>query len=548
MRRLNRLFYVVALFGSIYTSFAFAGAGPDLKSANASMGMGMAKIRDWSTGYALIDFMKQARPWKDWHNREDKRPYKLDDSGWVTSLAEGRTAGTVFITQPEDRAPIFEKAVVLYEGDGEIKYEWAARKIESESSKGRDVIALARGSALLTITAVNERNPLRNIKIIPTMFWDEFERGEVFNPIWLEKIGRFDVLRYKDWQGIDDSKEERWSERVKLSDRSWTKSAPLELIVELTQQTDTTPWINFPHKVNDEFIRESAIVLKRLLKDDQELYIEFSNEVWNWRYKQTHYASERGKQVLGSFFSSAKDAYQQWYGMRTAQMCDVFKKEVFSDSSDRIKCVMSIHSDWKGLHKSALECPSWKARAGGCYKHGIDFLGITTYFNGGLNGPRKEMKEYSSILEEWASAGEYGLKQAFVQLRTGDKLRKIPGLEGYDGVKAELRNRLSFWKSEADTYGLKLIAYEGGQHVTANAHLLQDKESIINFHIAVNRHAEMGAIYSELHKIWSEYTTEAHVHFLDFEIPSKWGSWGALETFTDEGSPKWDAINQYLSK
>lgn len=511
--------------------------------ANPALGMGLSGITSSSTQYPFIDLMKQARGWKDWDNKVEG--FSKDERDWVTALKAGQTAGTVFLVVPKEMPAIYDRAIVFYEGEGEIEYGWRAKKIDSLSRPGRDVITLSQGNHLLKIVRTNPDNYIRNIRIIPERHLAAYERGEVFNPDWVARIENFPALRFMDWLATNNSRQQSWEQRPRIEDRTWAvKGVPLEMILQLANQVGADPWLNIPHLADGDYIERFAELVKANLNPDANVYVEHSNEVWNWQFQQARHANATGRERWGD----RGNAYMQWHGMRTAQICDIFKQEVFTAASERVKCVLGVQTSWRGLQTAALECPLWVAEGNEpCFKHGFDYIGITSYFDGGLNGPRKAKAdpEHVAILQSWFQEPDGGMTKAFEQLTDGRHLRAIEKFSDYQGVEQEIEDRLAYWQPTAASYGLGLVAYEGGQHITANGHVLQNDPAVAEFHTGVNRDPRMQGVYSSLLNAWEAGGGDLHAHFVDISFPSKWGSWGALEYVTQESSPKWNALLEF---
>lgn len=525
---------------------ALAAAQASPIATKTTAGVVLARVSDWSTQYPFIDLMKQARGWRDWDTKAED--IAQDARGWVTSLKPGQTAGTVFLTAGKGAPVYYNRAIVFYEGDGEIEYGWKAQKIESLSQPGRDVISLGTGSHLLKIVRTNPNNYIRNIRIVPEEHLEAHQQGEIFNPDWIERVESFQALRFMNWMNTNNSKQEFWEQRPEVDDRSWAieGGVPLEVMLELANRLGVDPWFNIPHLADSNYVRKFATLVEATLDRDLNVYFEHSNEVWNWQFQQAKYASVSGKARWGDL----GDAYMQWHGMRTAQICDVFKNEVFDSSPQRVKCVLGVHPHWHGIEEGALNCPAWVAEGNeACYKHGFDYLGITTYFNGGLNGPRRANDDFADvhtgILKSWLREPDGGMRKAFEQLADGRHLRSLEKYTDYQGMEAELRERLEYWKGAGEKYGMGMVAYEGGQHITANGHVLRNDEDIIDFHIAISRDPRMKDMYATMLDLWQEYGGGLHVHFVDVAAPTKHGSWGALEHLGQETSPKWQALMDF---
>ncbi len=502
--------------------------------------MGLTGVSDWSPQLPFIDLMKQSRPWQDWDNGIEG--FTVDEQGWVTELKENQTAATVFYTPANGEAMLFSRVVVLYEGEGELRYAWAARKIPHESSPGRDVVTVGANANLLKIVSVNSSNPLRNIRIIPEPYLSNYEAGEIFNPLFLERIGEFRALRFMDWMKTNDQPEHNWARRNLPESRSWNEGGvPLEVMIQLANIVDADPWFTLPHLADETYINSFASMVQQQLAAHLTVYVEHSNEVWNWNYDQAQYADVTGRARWGE----EGDAFMQWHGMRTAQICDAFKQGPFSAQPARVKCVLGVQTAWHGLQHGAVECPLWVAEGNEpCYQHGVDYLGVTTYFNGGLNGPwsAENSGDHESVLRSWFDDADGGLDKAFAQLNDGSQLKGLEDHRDYAGVVDELRQEMAYWSNYAGQYQLGLVAYEGGQHITANGLAMQDDQDFIDFHIAINRDTRMQQLYKDIFNAWKDSGGQLHMCFVDFGAASKWGSWGALEYLDQPASPKWEGI------
>jgi len=60
--------------------------------------------------------------------------------------------------------------------------------------------------------------------------------------------------------------------------------------------------------------------------------------------------------------------------------------------------------------------------------------------------------------------------------------------------------------------------------------------------IQLNRHKIIYDLYTELLNYWKKNGGTVFMHFVDIAMPSKWGSWGALEDLKQNTSPKYQAL------
>lgn len=524
--------FKLLLFMTYFVSVQNAAVAEDTaqaKYASSSMGTGLTSVVDWSTEFPFLDLMKSSREWYDW-NRRSAEGINIDEHGWVTSFQKGLKPSTVFLTYPEGIPIIYRRLIVRWQGKGKLSYGWCAKKIGQVH--GGDRIKVNTGSCLLTIESSDKDNPIRNITIVPEKYIDQFDAGEIFNPDFLARVKHFRALRFMDWMKTNESKQEHWQERPRIEDRTWAaEGVPVEVMVQLANEVTADPWFNIPHLANAGYIKGFAEKVKAQLKPELKAYVEHSNEVWNWVFPQSHYALEEGKKILGD----NPEAFVQWHGMRTAQICDIWKQDVFQSDAERVLCVMG--TGWPGIQQPALECALWVAQGNKpCYQHGIDIMAVAAYFGGCLDGENN--KSYEAKILEWSGSKKKGLAKAYEQLIDGRHFECGSTVESL----GELYKR---YAKEASQYGLALAAYEGGQHITSNLAVTQNQEAFYNFHIELNRNPGIKPLYEQNFANWKEAGGTLFMHFLDVSSYSKHGSWGSVEYVTQPDTPKWEALMDF---
>lgn len=508
-----------------------------------SIGFVLAEVVDWSTGLPFLNLVKQSRKWlsqKEGYEWGKGGDLEIDDYGWVKKLNKGQYADLIFITVTKDKLP-FKEFRVRYEGDGLIEYHLAAKKIRKGERKNEDIIRVldnvdGTSYGILRIKKTNPNNYIRNISIVPVKYAEIYDKGEIFNPLWIEIVKGFNTFRYMDWMRTNDSRKRIWKERPKIEDRTWaTKGVPLEVMIALSNKLKINPWFNIHHTANDLYIRNFAKVVKKLLSPNLKVYTEHSNEVWNWAFPQSHYAEEKGKKLWG------KDGmFMDWHGMRTAKICDIWKLDVFKDSPDRVHCTLGTQVAWKGLEYAALECPHWKSNNNKkCFEHGLDSIAITGYFSGclhGVNGINKN-SNIKTVLE-WASSSETGIKKAFEQIESGKYFKCFDTLE-------ETKKNYRYFVSLGKKYKLDVVVYEGGSHVTALGTPYEGNQELQRFLMKINHDKRMKDMYLKNLLNWKDEGGTLFMHYVDVQRSSQWGSFGAMENLLDKKSPKYQALYEF---
>lgn len=495
---------------------------------NRSLGIGLNGIADWSTEIPFLNLFKQARPW-DW--KDEQKNLDLDANGYPKSLKE--QVETPILAGKHPLIP--GRYIVLYEGEGTFDY-FGASINQSLSQPGRQVIDVDPDAEIVVLRLVttNPNNYIKNIAVVRDKYEKLFQAGEIFNPDFLAKIKQFDTLRFMDWMQTNDSEQKDWENRPKLTDATWVKKgAPLEVLVALANKQKANAWFNMPHLASDDYIAKFAQYVKTNLDPSLKAYVEYSNEAWNWQFQQAQYGNVQGRAKWGD----KGDAWMQWNGMKSAQICDIWKKQVFGEKDkSRVVCVMGTQTAWRGLEDSVLQCPAWAAQGNEpCYKHGIDALGITGYFGGGLGN-----KENVEQVLSWRKDPDGGFEKAFTQLTKGGLLK-----EG-DTIQATIE-AFSYFQKVATAKNLKMVVYEGGSHIVGIGDPVNN-DQLTEFLIAVNRHPKMYELYTEIFNSWKKAGGTLFNHYVDVSQPTKWGSWGALDYVTQETSPKYKALLDFINQ
>ncbi|MFM7423989.1 MAG: calcium-binding protein, partial [Elainella sp.] len=473
----------------------------------------------------------------------------LDANGWVKSLPatqnNGTTpprytqVGTLMLVDMQDSYPT-GRYVVQYEGVGQLDYRGAGRKLES--APGRDVIEVSNSDAgvNLRILATDPQKTgdyIRNIRVYREADLPLVELGLTFNPAFLEKVKEFGSLRFMDWMRTNHSTQRHWADRATRDSATWAtdKGVPVEVMVELANLTGQSPWFNMPHEATDDYMRQFAAYVRDNLDPKLQAYVEFSNEVWNWIFSQAQYAVQQAEARWGKDIEAG---WMQWYGMRTAQMAQIWK-ETFGSQKQRLTTVISTHTKWKGLENAILNTPAWVKEGNQPAYKSVDAYAITGYFSGGLGNP-----EHAETVQSWLQDPDGGMAKALQQLKSG-------GLLKAEDAVADAIASFRYHGEVARQRGLKLVAYEGGQHLV-NANNLSnsgaDNRALSDFFIALNRRPEMQQLYAELLAGWKASGGELFNHFVGVSRPTRFGSWGALENLNQTGSPKYDALMEFLGQ
>ena len=294
------------------------------------MGVNLSGIVYWTDEHP---FRNLATAGSNWDLRNpDGRVLPLpamSDQGYPRNVHEGTYFESFLIFTPF-RTHLTETQVVQYDGFGQIDYAWGAELIERRP--GSDIIRnLDNGQALTArIVATDPANPIRNLRL-----WEDGRtEGGTFRPEFIERLTGMSVIRFMDWMDTNNSRISAWENRPPLDRYSQIdRGVALELMIDLANQLRVPPWFTLPHLVDDEYVRAFATKVRQTLDPALDVYVEYSNEVWNTIFEQTNYAERMG--ISLGLSTNGWEAVLRYYSQRTSEILTIWE-DVFGGDSQRV--------------------------------------------------------------------------------------------------------------------------------------------------------------------------------------------------------------------
>jgi hypothetical protein len=265
--------------------------------------------------------------------------------------------------------------------------------------------------------------------------------------------------------------------------------------VDMREVDLTTMFDKLGQMRREDFIAAGGAATCEPLNPKLKLYVEYSNETWNGGFKQAHYCCDEGLAAgLDTNRWTAGFKFHAWAGIRVFRAADL----VFGKDSPRVVKVLATQSANPWIAERHVEVlrdskhNPWGTRA--------NAMATAPYFGHSVAGDAPDVSE---------------------------KLRA--------GIQSSAQQSARH-KKIADAAGLKLIAYEGGQHVTKAAR-------------KINLDPAMYGLYmeylNEMCKYFSHFCHYAHVG-----RAGDGGAWGAIE---HTGQPleqvhKYRALSEWSAK
>lgn len=551
----------------------------------------------------FVDIFRTARPFNEFSDKT----IQYDNDGWPTIIPDQQKAYTILLQNLPKNAIPYGQYTVLYDGVGTLAYDGLAKRIAFAANK--DIIHIHPDNSsvnqlIVRITKTHPTNPIRNIRIImpggiceglPYLHVNnesECEAGRyrsfadllkdrnniVFNPDYLRLIRNFKVLRMTDLMGVKQpppiacnvfrgedyqdciQQPLRWEKRSKMTDAVWGGShrtdsnqkhgVPIEVLVELANQSHRSPWFSMPHNATNDYIEEFANYVYNHLDPHLKIYLEYSHEPWNDKLWAARYLRLKGREMA---LDDDKNPFREGFRYYATRAVEIFQiwEEYFDDDPNTNTSSNSTDNDTTNQQKrparlinilsSQQNAPNLSAnllRYNETYQY-VDALAIAPYFSMCANRQHRACKNEKKIPLLLPTIDS--LDTLFKALKNNHDPYALPATINYIKQQAQV----------AKKFNVQLFAYEGGQSLTVNwndkKHTQKEKETQLALLKKANGDPRMADLYNILLQEWK---TAGGALFTVFTLPQKpyrLGAWG-IKTHLNQPrteAPKYNAIMQF---
>jgi len=529
---------------------------------NPALTLGLAGVHDWSVQQPFLDLMKTARPWighlpgqwGGWDHARLNGAGALGANGWPTLIPPDLTGiSTLILTDlPAGAGGVAGGYVLTYDGGGPLRVEGRVSAVDAKSGRITFDFTPGDGGVLLTITATDPADPIRNISVVRKDRADLLATGAIFNPDWLARIRGVQGVRFMDWMATNNATLIRADDRPRPADYTWARvGVPAEVMVALANELDADPWFTLPHQAEDALVRTYARIVHDGLKPGLVASVEYSNEVWNWQFQQAAWADAQGRARW-----NRDDTWVQFYALRAAEVVSIWADVFGTDAPDRLIRVIATQTGWLGLEELILAPPLADAdRNSRPVSEQFDAYAVAFYLGGHLGQEARAPQ-----VRGWLATSQAGAEAAAADLGlTGTAATDHVAAHRFDAASAlaiaDLRGGTSedadtltrfaatvlpYHRAVAARYGLDLVMYEGGTHVVGIGPSVEDA-ALTDFFTHLNYTPEMARLYTDMMAAWAAVTDAPFNAFVDVFAPGRYGSWGALRHLTDD-NPRWQAL------
>lgn len=297
------------------------------------LGGNVGGVGDSDRTHSFVDLMKQARQFGSANTPWDEAA-TVGSDGWPIG-----DFGVILMT---DQSPVTGIAgVYKFSFTGQATVSTVATTARIQNVTYNNVlnqtvgeIKFPAGEDQLFLSFKNTSGGIKNLKVIYPGY--DFKNTPVFREEFLNHIKRAQMLRFMDWTRTNGNTTTSWAKRA---NPTTTHTAHLgvtwEDIIELANETATPIWINIPAQADDDYVLNLAQLINTTINPGIPVYIEYSNELWNFGFQQASYNANAAKAEVTSNSNSPlnyDNAGDDWGFRRTAnrlkQISDIFRTVV----------------------------------------------------------------------------------------------------------------------------------------------------------------------------------------------------------------------------
>ena len=517
-----------ALLALLLTVCGHASAQPDTQPVN--IGVNVGGVNDYAVESFFVDAMKQSRHWGTPGTPWDEAA-SVDALGWPT-----QDAGVVVlccITDSAGRNLLSGTYQLSFQGIANVAFTLGGSgavtgmAYDPATNTSTAQVTLVDGSAgpSLFLSFTNTQRSataavgsgVTNVTLIRPqtapngkLWWTK--PGQVFTTPFLNLLTRFSTLRFMDFTDTNGVSLTAWSQRTtpQMATQQSPQGASWEYAIKLANALHKDVWINIPDQADTDYVTQLATLMHSTLDPSLHIYLEYSNEVWNYSFGQASRNQAAAEAEVAANPSSPlaigcpdyNSCRYEWgerrIGLQAVQDGQIFRA-VFGANAQAVR-------------------PVYATQLGQTYFVSLVFSML------------------QATLPNPVSSYLYAIAQA--PYWTGDTSlagqtakQELAGAAANLATLAGPEHGFAVWATQ---YGLQSITYEGGPGMSGTASLKAK--------ITANRQAAMGPLVQQSLRQAFGNGAGLYMYYNDAGAYSQYGMWGLTEDVFVRNTPKLDAV------
>ncbi len=498
-----------------------------------NVGMNLDGVTDYTIQSPFVDAMKQARhfgspatPWDEAAN-VDSLGWPTQDAGAVILCCVADAAGKSLIAGTYALTFTGQATLALVAGSGSITNQ--AYNAATNTTTATVTLQDTGAQTLLALAFTNSRrlpgdNPGTGVTDVQLIRPQTAPNGhawwhkptQTFTTPFLDLLKPYAAIRTMGFENTNGSPVIDWTDRTLV--RSATQQTPAgvawEYVFQLANTLKKDVWINIPDQATDAYIAKLAALAAKSVDPSLHLYVEYSNEVWNYSFPQAarnQAAAEAEVEANPnsplawncSDFDSCEYVWgERRVGERTVQIAQAFQASF-------------------GANAGMLR-PIYATQLGQTY-----FLSLTLPMIANFWGPPANTLYGIAQAPYWS--GDNALDNLTAKQELANAAANLATLGPYEAG-------FTTW---ARYYGLQSLTYEGGPGMSGTPSL--------DAKITANRSKTMGGQVQTAISGAAASGLSLYMYFNDAGAYGQYGMWGATENVFDRHTPKIKALQAEIA-
>lgn len=518
---------LVLILSALFFSLTLASAQTD-----RPIGVNLGDISPWASQLMFVDAMKQSSSWFAQHT--DFSDFDVDSVNGVAVQVPLRPDGYPTHAPFEINGDTLQPHVILlsnqpapwyypsgdytleFSGTGVVGVSWDVQQapwdfVVADVSDSVYIVPVAATGLGIDIVILysDSLDPVHDIRFVMPGY-EQTYTTDPFHPNFLSLLNPFGTLRFMKPLAVEGNSIEDWADRTPLNyyhygsegDGEHRDFLPYELMIRLCNEQQKDCWLNVPTAATNDYIDSLATLFHTELDSNLTLYLEWSNEPWNpgYAYHQS-VVNTRGLQL--GFDTLTWEAGLKYSVFRAVETFERFES-VYGAGNDQLYTV--------------LTSMAW------------DYPGRIT-----LNALNSTQTNPNGTLPDAISVAPYLGSEIIINLTANGDACVLDSTDLLDSLEAnigatmqDLAAPFAFW---ADSMGIDLVSYEGGQYLSDGYGFIPVDPCIEDDMHAANRDARMGDIYCEYYDYWYDtLDADLHVTFMLCEAMGDFGAFGLVES------------------
>ncbi len=502
--------------GSSTANAGTSGATPELTNTpipNTAFFVNVGIDCYWCGMPTFVDLVRAGECWRSGYTEcvNGVSSVPLDADGWPRSVPTGDVARIAL--GPIQRTGTY---VVRWQGKGKFSLVSPDGALENTldvtatGGQGETTLrATGKGVLTLELSATDASDRLRAFSIIHQDLAAN-ATAQPFYPETMAYLRPFAGLRFMDWLETNNNTQVNWSDRV--PSYAYNATTRYETAIQLCNLLHRHCWLNVPAMANDDYMRSLATLVKSSLDPTLKVYIEYTNEAWNFGFTQAEYCRSRGVALR----LPGGDDYESgfaFYAQRSKELFDIFSS-VFGTDAMRSRVVRVLAGQAVSTYLTELHL-----RQAGVAN--VDAYAIAPYFG------------YESNDGYGGAADNWSLDQLFARMTSVDLPAAVTSMKAMGQLLA--------------TNKISMIAYEGGQHLAGFAASTRAR----SLYEQAQTDSRLYDLYQNYFDAWKASGGQLFAYYSAVgPISGEYGSWGLKPTIDtpDAQTPKHRGLVAWNSK